>query len=46
MANQVKESMEVVGADGVSIGTVDRAESQRVHLSVRAATVERFMATI
>ena len=30
--NQVKEHMEVIGADGVHIGTVDRVEGGRIKL--------------
>ncbi|WP_370646340.1 DUF2171 domain-containing protein [Methylocystis sp. SB2] len=37
--SQVKEHMEVVGADGVHIGTVDRIESHRLKLT-KAGRVE------
>jgi hypothetical protein len=33
MISKVKESMEVVGADGVLIGTVDRVEGNRIKLA-------------
>ncbi len=32
MTNSVKEDMEVIGADGVHIGTVDRIEGNRIKL--------------
>ncbi len=32
-ANQIKEHMEVIGADGVHIGTVDRIEGGRIKLT-------------
>lgn len=32
-ANQIKEHMEVIGADGVHIGTVDRVEGGRIKLT-------------
>ena len=31
-ANAIKEHMEVIGADGVHIGTVDRVEENRIKL--------------
>ena len=31
--NQIKEHMEVIGADGVHIGTVDRVEGNRIKLT-------------
>lgn len=31
--SQIKEHMEVVGADGVHLGTVDRVEGNRIKLS-------------
>ena len=31
--NQIKEHMEVIGADGVHIGTVDKVEGQRIKLT-------------
>ncbi|MGL5164712.1 MAG: DUF2171 domain-containing protein [Afipia sp.] len=32
-ANQIKQHMEVIGADGVHIGTVDRIEGGRIKLT-------------
>ena len=32
MKDQVKENMEVIGADGVHVGTVDRVEGARIKL--------------
>ncbi len=32
MKNQIKENMEVIGADGVHVGTVDRIEGDRIKL--------------
>ncbi len=32
-ANHIKEHMEVIGADGVHVGTVDRIEDQRIKLT-------------
>ncbi len=32
-ANRIKEHMEVIGADGVHIGTVDRVEAGRIKLT-------------
>ena len=32
-ANSIKEHMEVIGADGVHIGTVDRVEGGRIKLT-------------
>ncbi len=32
MNNRIKENMEVIGADGVPIGTVDRVEGERIKL--------------
>ena len=31
-ASRIKEHMEVIGADGVHVGTVDRVENQRIKL--------------
>jgi hypothetical protein len=31
--NQIKEHMEVIGADGVHIGTVDKIEGNRIKLT-------------
>ncbi len=31
--NAVKEGMDVIGADGVHVGTVDRAEDKRIKLT-------------
>jgi hypothetical protein len=33
--NQIREGMEVIGADGVRIGTVDRVEGERIKLTRR-----------
>ncbi len=33
MANNIKEGMEIIGADGVHVGTVDRVEGDRIKLS-------------
>ena len=32
-ANSIKEHMEVIGADGVHVGTVDRVEGRRIKLT-------------
>ena len=32
MAKEVKGNMEVIGADGVHVGTVDRVEANRIRL--------------
>ncbi|MGL5168218.1 MAG: DUF2171 domain-containing protein [Afipia sp.] len=32
MNDQIKENMEVIGADGVHVGTVDRVEGDRIKL--------------
>jgi hypothetical protein len=32
-ASQIKEHMEIIGADGVHVGTVDRVENGRVKLT-------------
>ncbi|WP_024576502.1 MULTISPECIES: DUF2171 domain-containing protein [unclassified Afipia] len=32
MKDQIKENMEVIGADGVHVGTVDRVEGDRIKL--------------
>ena len=31
--DQIREGMEVIGADGVHVGTVDRIEGQRIKLT-------------
>ena len=31
--NEIKEHMEIIGADGVHIGTVDRVEDNRIKLT-------------
>ena len=31
--NEIKEHMEVIGADGVHVGTVDRLEGERIKLT-------------
>lgn len=33
MSDKIKEGMEVIGADGVHVGTVDRVEGNRIKLS-------------
>ncbi len=33
MTDKVREGMEVIGADGVHLGTVDRVEDNRIKLS-------------
>ena len=33
--NQIREGMDVIGADGVHIGTVDRVEGERIKLTRR-----------
>ena len=40
--DQVKEHMEVIGADGVHVGTVDRVEGDQVRLSANAAVAVQF----
>ena len=32
-SNNIREQMEVIGADGVHIGTVDKVEKQRIKLT-------------
>jgi hypothetical protein len=32
MTNAIRENMEVIGADGVHVGTVDRLEGNRIRL--------------
>ena len=32
-ANSIREHMEVIGADGVHVGTVDRVEGERIKLT-------------
>jgi hypothetical protein len=32
-SNNIREQMEVIGADGVHIGTVDKVEGQRIKLT-------------
>jgi hypothetical protein len=34
-ANGIREHMEVIGADGVHVGTVDRVEGDRIKLTKR-----------
>ena len=36
MMSEIKEGMEVIGADGVHVGTVDRVEGDKVRLSANA----------
>lgn len=33
MSNKIREGMQVIGADGVHVGTVDRVEGNRIKLS-------------
>ncbi|MFN6935185.1 MAG: DUF2171 domain-containing protein [Tsuneonella sp.] len=33
MIDQIREDMEVIGADGVHVGTVDRVEGSRIKLT-------------
>jgi hypothetical protein len=33
--SQIKEHMEIIGADGVHVGTVDKVESHRIKLTKR-----------
>ena len=33
VSSKIRERMEVIGADGVHVGTVDRVEGQRIKLS-------------
>ena len=33
--SEIKEHMEVIGADGVHVGTVDKVEGQRIKLTVK-----------
>lgn len=35
MALEIRDGMEVIGADGVHVGTVDRIEGQRIKLTRR-----------
>lgn len=35
MNHEIKENMEVIGADGVHVGTVDRVEGERIKLKRR-----------
>lgn len=35
MNHEIKENMEVIGADGVHVGTVDRIEGDRIKLKKR-----------
>jgi hypothetical protein len=35
MQDKIKENMEVIGADGVHVGTVDRVEGDRIKLKKR-----------
>ncbi|MCX7305413.1 MAG: DUF2171 domain-containing protein [Hyphomicrobiales bacterium] len=35
MAGKIQEKMEVIGADGVHVGTVDRVEGDRIKLTKR-----------
>ena len=33
MAHDIKEGMEIIGADGVHVGTVDKVDGQRIKLT-------------
>ena len=35
MKNEIKENMEIIGADGVHVGTVDRVADDRIELKKR-----------
>jgi hypothetical protein len=39
-ATQIREHMEVIGADGVRVGTVDRVEGERIKLTKDSSGVE------
>jgi len=39
-ASQIREHMEVIGADGVHIGTVDRVEGDRIKLTRKDSGAE------
>jgi hypothetical protein len=39
-ASEIREHMEVVGADGVHVGTVDHVESQRIKLTKKDSSAE------
>ena len=39
MADKVREHMEVIGADGVHVGTVDRVEGDRIKLTKKDSGV-------
>jgi hypothetical protein len=34
-SSQIREHMEIIGADGVHVGTVDRVEGERIKLTKR-----------
>ena len=36
-ASKIKEHMEVIGADGVHVGTVDHVEGERIKLTKKAS---------
>lgn len=38
MAHDIEEGMEIIGADGVHVGTVDRLEGDRIKLGKHTAT--------
>ena len=44
--NQIKEHMEVIGADGVHIGTVDKVEGNRIKLTKADSGEGKHRATI
>lgn len=37
MKSEIRENMEVIGADGVHVGTVDRLEGDRIKLKISDA---------
>jgi hypothetical protein len=44
--SQVKEHMEVIGADGVHVGTVDRLENNRIKLTKADSARVRMVCTM
>ena len=42
IAQQIKEHAEVIGADGVHVGTVDHVEGDKVRLSANAEVAVTF----
>lgn len=39
-ASQIKEHMEVIGADGVHVGTVDHVDGERIKLTKKDSSAE------